>query len=156
RSDDHPNLLIRGEDLKHDLNLFLERVARTLQATPLEMPAEPMFSLAQVSERLNVSTKTISRWRKHGLIGQHVMCNGRRQLAFPQSVVEQFVASHRREIARGSKFSQLTINEKDEIIRRARRLADFGGTLTDVSRRIARHLGRSPEAVRYTIKNHDR
>ena len=31
-----------------------------------------------------------------------------------------------------------------------------GGGLTEVSRRIARRLGRSPEAVRYTIKNYDR
>src|SRR5262249_30051000 len=30
------------------------------------------------------------------------------------------------------------------------------GTLTEVSRRIARRLGRSPETVRYTIKNFDR
>ncbi len=32
----------------------------------------------------------------------------------------------------------------------------IGGTLTEVSRRIARRLGRSTEAVRYTIKNFDR
>ncbi len=30
------------------------------------------------------------------------------------------------------------------------------GSLTEVSRRIARRLGRSPETVRYTIKNFDR
>ena len=155
RSAGHANLLIGGEDLRHDLNLFLDRVARTLQ-TGLELPAEPMFSLAQVSQQLNVSTKTVSRWRKHGLIGQHVMQNGRRQLAFPQSVVERFVASHPRQVERGSKFSHLSVEEKDEIIRRARRLANVGGSLTDISRRIARTLGRSPEAVRYTIKNHDR
>src|SRR5437870_2891188 len=79
RSDDQPNLLIAGDDLRHDLDLFLEHVSRTLQ-TGLELPAEPMFSLEQVSKRLNVSTKTVSRWRKHGLIGQQVMQNGRKQL----------------------------------------------------------------------------
>jgi len=155
RSDDQPNLLIQGDELRHDLDLFTERVARTLQ-TGFELPAEPMFSLEQVSQKLNVSTKTVSRWRKHGLIGQHVMQNGRKQLAFSQSVVERFVESHPREVARGSKFSHLSLEEKDEIIRRARRLANVGGSLTDVSKRIAHTLGRSPEAVRYTIKNHDR
>jgi RNA polymerase sigma factor (sigma-70 family) len=30
------------------------------------------------------------------------------------------------------------------------------GTLTEISKRIARRLGRSPETVRYTIKNYDR
>jgi RNA polymerase sigma factor (sigma-70 family) len=35
-------------------------------------------------------------------------------------------------------------------------MARVGGTLTEVSKRIARRLGRSPETVRYTIKNFDR
>jgi len=156
RSSAYPKLLIRGDQLRHDLDLFRDRLARSLQITPLEMPTEPMLSLVQVSKKLNVSTKTIARWRKHGLIGQTVMQNGRRQLRFPQSVVEQFLASHQKEVARGSRFSHLSDEEKDEIIRRARRLAYAGGSLTDVSRRIAQNLGRSTEAVRYTIKNHDR
>ncbi len=156
RTDDNAKLLISGADLKHDLDLFRERIARSLTTAGLELPAEPMLSLNEVSRKFNVSTKTISRWRKHGLIGQHVMGNGRRQLAFPRSVVEQFVAGHRREVSRGSRFSRLSDLEKDEIIRRAHGLAHVGSTLTDVSRRIARRLGRSTEAVRYTIKDHDR
>ena len=157
RTDDNANLLISGVDLKHDLDLFRERVARSLQTAGLEMPAEPMLSLDEVSRKFNVSTKTISRWRKHGLIGQHVTTTkGRRQLAFPRSVVEQFVAGHGREVSRGGRFSRLSDGEKDEIIRRARCMAHFGSSLTDVSRRIARRLGRSTETVRYTIKDHDR
>src|SRR5580698_6175445 len=128
RSEDHPNLLITGEDLRNDLNQFLERMARTLQAASLEMPAEPMLSLAEVSKRLKVSTKTIGRWRKHGLIGQQVLRNGRRQLAYSRSVVEQFVVNHPREVSRGGRFSHLSGDEKDEIIRRARNLADVGGS----------------------------
>ncbi|MFL5341250.1 MAG: sigma-70 family RNA polymerase sigma factor [Gemmataceae bacterium] len=156
RTSANPNLLIRGEDLRHDLDLFLDRVARSLQTAQLEMPAEPLLSLNQVSTKLKVSTKTVARWRKRGLIGQHVVHNGRRQLAFPKSVVDQFLANHPKEVERGSRFSQLTDGEKDEIIRRARRLAFSGGGLTDVSRRIAKRLGRSAEAIRLTIKGHDR
>jgi RNA polymerase sigma factor (sigma-70 family) len=156
RSSAYPKLLIRGEDLRHDLDLFLDRVARSLEAAELEMPVEPMLSVNQVSKKLNVSTKTITRWRKRGLIGQHIVENGRRQLRFPKSVVEQFVATHLRDVERSGNFSHLTENEKDDIIRRARRMACAGGSLTEVSRRIAKRLGRSAEAVRYTIKNHDR
>ncbi len=156
RSDSNPNLLIAGEDLRHDLDLFLDRVARSLQTAQLEMPVEPLLSLTQVQTKLNVSTKTIARWRKRGLIGQHIVQNGRRQLAFPKSVVEQFVVNHPKQVERGGRFSHLTDAEKDDIIRRARRLAYSGGGLTEVSRRIAERLGRSTEAIRYTIKSHDR
>jgi RNA polymerase sigma factor (sigma-70 family) len=85
-----------------------------------------------------------------------VLHNGRRHLGFPKSEVERFVAAHCSEVERGSHFSHLTDGEKLDIVRRARRLARAGGSLTEVSRRVARRLGRSAEAVRYTIKNYDR
>jgi RNA polymerase sigma factor (sigma-70 family) len=168
RPDAYPDLLIRGADLKHDLELFLDRVARSLQTVPLEESAEPVLTLAEatrqgpvlsleeISRRLNVSTKTVRRWRKLGLVGRQVLLNGRRHLCFPEALVEQFVASHRQSVERGARFSHLTDTERGEILRRARRLAEAGGSLTEVSRRIAGRLHRSVEAVRYTIKNHDR
>jgi len=151
RPDAYPDLLINGLDLKHDLALFLEEVTGSLPSP------EPMLTLDEISKRLNVSTKTIRRWRERGLIGCPIISNGKRQLGFPQSVVERFLSSNQETVERGGRFSQLTDDEKEEILRRAKRLSRVGGgTLTEVSRRIARRLGRSPETVRYTIKNYDR
>src|SRR5207245_11622115 len=54
------------------------------------------------------------------------------------------------------RFSQLSDSEKEDILQRAQRLTRMGAnSLTDVSRRIAQRLGRSPETIRYTIKNYD-
>ncbi|HEX4609970.1 MAG TPA: RNA polymerase subunit sigma-70, partial [Urbifossiella sp.] len=156
RSDGHADLLIPGPALKHDLTLFARRVERSIPAVPLEQAVEPMLTLDEVSERFQVSTKTVSRWRLRGLTARRVKANGRSQLGFPASVVERFVAEHRELVAKGSKFSHLTDGEKDDILRAAREMRDGGATLTDASRQIASKLGRSPEAVRYTIKNHDR
>ncbi|HEY8504417.1 MAG TPA: sigma-70 family RNA polymerase sigma factor, partial [Gemmataceae bacterium] len=63
---------------------------------------------------------------------------------------------HEECVRRGGNFSRLSGPEKEEILRRARRLAEAGASLTEVSRRVARRLGRSVETVRYTIKNYDR
>lgn len=156
RPDSHPSLVIPGEDLKHDLGLFIGELARSMPAEPVEKATEPVLTLEQISQRLNVSTKTINRWRKRGLVGLPYLFNGRRQLGFPASHVEEFLAANQERVERGGKFSQMTEEEKEDILRRARRLARFGGSLTEVSRRIARRLGRSPETVRYTIKNFDR
>jgi RNA polymerase primary sigma factor len=156
RSDAHPDLLIPGDDLRHDLALFVRRVERSLPAVPLDQAAEPMLTLEEVSQRFNVSTKTISRWRVRGLAARRVKVNGRSQLGFPKSVVEKFVADHRDLVEKGARFSHLTDAEKGDILRMAREMRESGGTLTEVSKRIAARLGRSPEAVRYTIKNFDR
>jgi RNA polymerase sigma factor (sigma-70 family) len=156
RSDAHRDLLIPGDDLRHDLGLFIRRVERSVPAVPLDQTVEPMLTLDEVSRQFNVSTKTISRWRLRGLGARRVKVNGRSQLGFPRSVVEKFVGEHRGLVEKGARFSHLTDHEKDDILRLARELRDTGGTLTEVSKRIATRLGRSPEAVRYTIKNFDR
>src|SRR5438552_9646602 len=69
RPDAYPDLLIEGKDLLHDLGLFLAEVARSMPAVPVETVAEPVFTLDEISKRLNVTPKTINRWRKRGLIG---------------------------------------------------------------------------------------
>jgi RNA polymerase sigma factor (sigma-70 family) len=157
RPDAYPDLLISGEDLEHDLGLLIAELADSLPAVPVEEVAEPVMTLEEISKKLNVTPKTINRWRKRGLIGLPVLCNGRRQVGFLPSLVDPFLTANQQRVERGARFSHLTQTEKDEILRRARRLARVpSGNLTEVSRRIARRLGRSAETVRYTIKNFDR
>jgi RNA polymerase sigma factor (sigma-70 family) len=157
RPDAYPNLLIDGRDLEHDLCLFIAELSRHTPAVPLEQVQEPVLTLEQISKQLNVSTKTISRWRSRGLVGRHVLVSGRRQVGYLRSVVDRFLAANPATVERGGRFSQLTELEKEEILRRAKRLSRVGtGTLTEISRRIARRLGRSAETIRYTIKNFDR
>jgi RNA polymerase primary sigma factor len=154
RPDSYPDLLLPGGDLDHDLRRMIECLRPQVEAgqTP-----EPVVTLDEISKKFNVSTKTIRRWRKLGLIGQQVWRDGKRQVGYGQSVVERFLETHADRVERGGRFSQLSDAEREDIMRRARRLARAcGGTLTEVSRRIARRLGRSTEAVRYTIKNFDR
>jgi RNA polymerase sigma factor (sigma-70 family) len=156
------DLLIDSDDLAHDLQLLIEQLA------PVEVPTakageedatasdDPVLTLEEVGKRLNVSTKTIRRWRRFGLVGQRVHQNGRVLLGFRQSVVDRFVASNSERVERGSKFTQMTECEREAILFQARELLQGGGTLTEISRQIARQMGRSPETIRYTIKNYDR
>jgi RNA polymerase sigma factor (sigma-70 family) len=78
-------------------------------------------------------------------------------MGFLPSLVDPFLAANKVRLEKSSKFTLLTQEEKDDILRRAGRFARLGlGTLSEISRRIARRLGRSAETVRYTIKNFDR
>jgi RNA polymerase primary sigma factor len=156
RSEGHAGLLISGEDVIHDLGLWINEMANSLPAIPVEEVTEPVLTIDEISKKLNVTTKTIHRWRKRGLIGIPVVANGHRQLGFISSLVDPFLAANKERIAKSGKFTLLSKEEKDEILRRARRFARLGlGSLSEVSRRIGRRLGRSAETVRYTIKNFD-
>jgi len=116
---------------------------------------EQVLSIEELARQFNVSTKTISRWREHGLVAQRYIVAGRRRVGFLASTVERFMRSNGSRIERGRRFSQLSAEEHDNIISWARRLALAGACPADVHRRIAKRLDRSVETVRYTIKRHD-
>jgi RNA polymerase primary sigma factor len=118
-------------------------------------PGEEVLSIEDLARRFNVSTKTISRWRDHGLVAQRYSVDGRRRVGFLASAVERFIRDNRSRIERGSKFSQLSDDDHEKIVSWARRLAVAGACPADVHRRIAERLNRSVETIRYTLKRHD-
>lgn len=157
RPETYPDLIIPGDELQHDLHLFVSRLAGSIPAVPVESYDEPVLSLEELSQQLNVATKTIHRWRKRGLPALRVINNGRQQIGFLPSLIEPFLEANAERVAKSRRFSQMSEEEKEQIIAHARRLAQVPGTsLMEVSRRIADWIGRSTEAVRYTIKNFDR
>ncbi|MFM7205960.1 MAG: sigma-70 family RNA polymerase sigma factor [Planctomycetaceae bacterium] len=118
-------------------------------------PGEQVLSIEDLARRFNVSTKTISRWRDHGLVAQRYTVDGRRRVGFLASAVERFVRDNPLRIERGGRFSQLSDDEHEKIVSWARRLAIAGACPADVHRRIADRLGRSVETIRYTLKRYD-
>jgi RNA polymerase sigma factor (sigma-70 family) len=155
RPEMYPDLVLSGEDAVHDLRLFVEDLSDSADI-PVESVAEPVLTVEDVSQHYNVSTKTVDRWRDRGLVSRRFRFGSRKRVGFLKSSVERFVTEHADEVDRGRNFSQLSDEEREEIIRKARRFARFGGCPAEVSRRLARSLGRSPETIRYTLKNHDK
>jgi RNA polymerase sigma factor (sigma-70 family) len=152
-----PVVLISGADVRHDLRLFIEDLSATVQQD-VGQAAEPVLTVEAVSRKFNVSTRTVARWRRQGLVARRFIINGRTKVGFLESSVARFVADHHEQVSRGSRFRQLDDSEREEIIRRARRMAVVGGPgrLTDIARRIARKMNRSTETVRLTLKTYDR
>lgn len=155
RPEENSRKMVSGDDAAHDLRLFVEDVSDSLDLK-VEETGEPVHTVEDLSRMFNVSTKTISRWRDQGLVSRRFVCDGRKRVGFLHSSVERFVARNRDRVRRGERFSQLTNDERAEVIERARRVAATGANLSEVSRRVAEATGRSAETIRYTLKNHDR
>jgi RNA polymerase primary sigma factor/RNA polymerase sigma factor len=155
RPDSFPNLKLSGAEAGHDLRLFVEDLSDAADL-PASRAGERVLTVEELSKLFKVSTKTISRWRQQGLVSRRFVFDGRKRVGFLQSSVDQFVSKNQERVRRGARFSQLSVDERSEIIERARRLANAGGGLSDVTKRIAKHMGRSVETVRYTLKHFDR
>jgi RNA polymerase primary sigma factor len=155
RPESAPALNMTGADAQHDLRLFVEDVSDSVNVR-VEDAGEPVHTVEELSTLFNVSTKTISRWRDQGLVSRRfVFDGGRKRVGFLHSSVERFVTGNSERIKRGEKFSQLSPDEKSDMLARARRMAATGNSPTEVIRRVASQLGRSPETVRYTIRSFD-
>ena len=151
-------LTLEGTEVLSDLRLFVEDLSATLRL-PVEQADEPVLTVDEVSRKFNVSTRTVTRWRRRGLVARRFVIDGRAQVGFLESSLERFVAEHSGQVERSSKFRQLTDAEKDEIIRRARRMSQFRSGevgLTEIARRIGKKMARSTETVRLTLKSYDR
>jgi len=150
----YPDLRLSGKEARHDLQLFVEDVSDAANV-PTSAAGEQVLTVDQLSEKFNVSTKTISRWRRQGLVSRRFVFDGRKRVGFLQSSVERFVEHNEDRVRRGSSFSQLTDEERENIISRARRLVRAGACPADVTKRLSRSTGRSVETIRYTIKQFD-
>jgi RNA polymerase primary sigma factor len=148
--------LLTGLALQHDLGLLIEQVSETLDLHA-EAQQQPILSIDSVSERFNVTSKTIQRWRRKGLPARRfIFPDGKRRVGFLLSSVEQFFSVHQEQAPNGANFSVVGPLERDEMLRRARRLAITGRCcVEEITRRIGRRLQRSPSAVFHVITQHD-
>ena len=148
---------IDGGHLRHDLPLLVLELCDSIQL-PVEAYSEPVYDTASLAKRFRVSTKTIQRWRKRGLLARKlVFPDGKKRIAFLASSVRDFVDNRRRTTLRSVRFRQLDDAERHDIIRRARRMvARTGCCLNDVAKRLSARTGRAVETIRYTIRRHDR
>jgi len=158
RPDPGTVLTLEGDEAWRDLRQFVEDLSATVRQ-PVEQATEPVLTVDEVSKKFNVSTRTVTRWRRQGLVARRFVIDGRAKVGFLESSLQRFVAEHRGQVERGSRFRQLTDAERDEIIRRARRMSQFRSGevgLIEVARRIAKKMARSTETVRLTLKAYDR
>jgi len=148
--------LLTGLALQHDLGLLIEQVSQTLDLRTTDL-AEPVLSIDGVTQKFNVTSKTIQRWRRKGLPSRRFeFGDGKKRVGFLLSSVERFFGAHRQQLAGGVNFTLVAEPELNEIVRRARRMAVQGGcNAREIALRIGRRLQRSPLTILHTLRKHD-
>ncbi len=147
---------LTGKSLQADLQKLILDICDSLDL-PTEAYAEEVHDTHSLARRLRVSTKTIQRWRRGGLVARRlVLPDGKKRVCFLESSVRHFADRRRWAILRSARFSQMGQAERADIIRRAKRIVGrTGSCLHEVSKRLAARTGRAVETIRYTIRKHD-
>lgn len=157
RPETEADALLLGKALIQDLGNFVTRLSATLRL-PAERNGSPARSIEDIARDLNVSTKSIERYRRRGLVCHYVMfSSGDRTLACYSDALKRFRSSSRSLVDGARRFAKIDAAEREEILNRARRLSgDKRLSRNLAARQIAREFDRSHEAIRQVLERHDR
>jgi RNA polymerase primary sigma factor len=148
--------LMNGRDLLDDLQIFIAKLSARL-ATPVVQEREPVYTIEELARRFDVSSKTINRWRKRGLLARKfVFADGSHRFVCLASVVERFSRENPELVAKATRFRRLTAAQRQQAVKQARSLA----SKTVLSRhqiihQIAEKLGVARETMRYTLQQYE-
>lgn len=144
-----------GEQLRTDLCRLLGRLSETVN-TPATRQPEPVYTVEEVEKLYNVSTRTVFRWRQKGLVARKYVFNGRKRTGIRKSALEEFVQKNGAKIERSTRFSRLDKSERVTIIDLATKYQrEQGLSFSAITEKLSQELGRSREAIRYTLRRHD-
>jgi len=156
RSESQDTTLLFGQAILPDLRLMIDVLSRSV-GMPIT-DDEPVESTQDLAQRLNVSTKTISRWRKLGLRWRWIAQpnNPRPQIGFTRLAVDRFQAQQKHRVQRASRFTHLDPLLRQTLIKRAKRLARARPvSMNQVAKHLAKRVGRALETIRLILEHHD-
>ena len=113
---------VQGRDLRDDLQIFIAKLSGRL-AVPAAQAGEKVYTIDELTTQFNVSTKTINRWRKKGLLARKfIFDGGTRRLGFLESTVARFAQENPELVANARSFRRLTGQQRQQVLPKARPL----------------------------------
>jgi RNA polymerase sigma factor (sigma-70 family) len=147
-----PKDLLTGLALQHDLGLLIEEVSESLDQR-VEDVGQPILSLEDATQKFNVTSKTLQRWRRKGLSGRRLIFpDGKKRIGFLLSNLERFLARNGRQVMAAANFSPVDSAEKQEMQVAANRLTQSRCTFSEITRRLGRKFNRSPVMIEQLIQ----
>ncbi len=149
--------VIAGRDLLDDLQIFISKLSARL-ALPAAQASEKVHTIEELAARFQVSTKTIDRWRKRGLLARKFLFEGAgRRLGFLESAVERFVRANPALVTSAGAFRRLTDSERQQAIRQVRGLASKSSlSRHQITKQVAAKVGIAQETLRTLLQQHEK
>ncbi|MBL8759998.1 MAG: hypothetical protein JNL50_01730 [Phycisphaerae bacterium] len=153
-----PGGVVRGNALAADLPGVIERLCEAAELPRDDPSLRGGLSAGELAEKWGVSGKTLTRYRRFGLIARRAIdARGRAHAVFMPGVVARVEAARAREITRAAAFTRIDEQTRRRMVLRAARYhARFRCSLNQIAARLARRFDRSHEAVRQLLKRHER
>ena len=148
--------LIKGDELLEDLRIFITKLSGRL-ARPVAEQDQKIYTIQELAGAMKVSTKTIYRWRKRGLIARkYVFDDGVKRLGFLQTIIDEFLSANPDLVSQAKSFTRLTARQKQQIVKEAVKLS-AGTNLSrhQIINKISAKMRKSHETIRYILLHYE-
>ena len=149
--------MLVGRALRADLASLVLRLSHGLKLKATHSGRRAV-AMKDAAAKLNVSTKTLQRYRKQGLAFHIVMFDGgmAREACF-EDALARFVNGHADAVAKAGKFSRAGKDVEQRIVVQARAMRrEKKRSLNDIAKALAKEHGRAHETIRQMLRRHDR
>lgn len=147
--------MLVGEALLGDLVNFVLHISRDLHL-PAQHAGRTALRLDDIARDLNISSKTLQRYRAKGLVCHYVYFDNRQLLGCFDDSLRRFVDSNSPQVKRAAGFTRIGDYGRQQIIDEARMLRESENlSLNEAALRIAERHGRAHETVRVMLRKHD-
>lgn len=159
RPEQNEDAVDSGAALLADLAAFILRLSETAPLNEAERGCRAL-SVEDVSAQLNVSLRTVQRYRKQGLIFHYVSADGGEAgeigLACFEDALQAFRDRHAGMIEKAARYSQITADDERRAISAAGALRrERGWSRHRVAHHLARQFQRSTETMRLLLIRYD-
>jgi RNA polymerase primary sigma factor len=154
--DAEPSMLV-GQALRADLVNLVLRLSRGLRL-PSDRDGRIAAPVEDVARALNISVKTMQRYRRQGLVCHVVVfADGVQRVSCYDDALARFTAGHERDMSRAVRFTRLSAVLERRIVEQARELRrQHKRSLNAIARDLAIEHGRAHETIRQLLRKHDR
>jgi RNA polymerase sigma factor (sigma-70 family) len=151
------DVMLTGLAVRADLPWMVRQLSQSLRMKADQFAPNPL-TLAELGARWKVTPKTLSRFQKQGLFCRRAVDDhGRFHTLFLPVSIERFEAHRPRPVVSSDRPKRLDGATRRLILDRARRITRRAqASPFAVARHLARKFGRTTEAIRLLLLNHDR
>ena len=148
---------IIGKMLLSDLAIYALTISKSLDLTKAHF-LEQLYTVDTLTQHMRVSTKTVDRWRRKGLIGRYVVLDGpRKTVCFTAETVKAFITKHQQKISQGQKYVHLSQDNIARIIKAIHRWSNrFPNLRQQAIARIAKNEKRNIETINKIVLQHEK
>lgn len=154
-SDTSEPVLIPGKALRSDLPALIDRLSMIAQFDSAELRTQGWLDASEVAKRWSISPRTLQRYRSLGLLSRRARApvKGGVRVLYHETALNAFLAQNAPRLHDAAAFSRLSPDERARLLRLAQRCRErFAWSPTRIAHELAKHSGRSVEAMRQLLK----